>query len=363
MDVAERTGRISDRVPRRSLWTDAFAVCNFLGIYRETGEDEYLSLARKLIDQVHHILGRHRSDDERFGWISGMEEEEGSEHPAAGGLRIGKPDPERGPEEPYDPRAEWNRDGQYFHYLTKWIHALDRIYRTTGEPVFSRWGAELAAAAYRGFTARDPEGTILRMYWKMSIDLRRPLVPSMGQHDPLDGLLTFCRLRGDSHAAGLTGPIVELSELCAKLDWSTVDPLGLGGLLADTYRAARLREEKVLPLPDLPKELADAARAGLERYLMTHPERLPATSRLAFRELGLVIGMEAAGRLRENKETTKIDRETEEALTAIERHEPWKEEVLSFWDDAGNQDNPAWREHRDINEVMLATALFPDGFL
>ena len=33
------------------------------------------------------------------------------------------------------------------------------------------------------------------MYWKMSIDLTRPLVPSMGQHDPLDGLVTYNELQ------------------------------------------------------------------------------------------------------------------------------------------------------------------------
>ena len=35
---AERTGITSDRPQRRYLWTDAFAVCNFLGLARETGD-------------------------------------------------------------------------------------------------------------------------------------------------------------------------------------------------------------------------------------------------------------------------------------------------------------------------------------
>jgi hypothetical protein len=47
-------------------------------------------------------------------------------HPTRGGLRIGKQLPERRPGEPYDPQVEWDRDGQYFHYLTKWMHALDQ---------------------------------------------------------------------------------------------------------------------------------------------------------------------------------------------------------------------------------------------
>jgi hypothetical protein len=43
-----------------------------------------------------------------------------------GGLRIGKPLKERGANEPIDESLEWDRDGQYFHYLTKWMHALCR---------------------------------------------------------------------------------------------------------------------------------------------------------------------------------------------------------------------------------------------
>jgi hypothetical protein len=33
------------------------------------------------------------------------------------------------------------------------------------------------------------------MYWKMGIDLSRPLVPSMGQHDPMDGFVTYNELQ------------------------------------------------------------------------------------------------------------------------------------------------------------------------
>ena len=39
--------------PRRYLWTDAFGVCNFLGLYDQTGEERCLDLALQLVDQVH----------------------------------------------------------------------------------------------------------------------------------------------------------------------------------------------------------------------------------------------------------------------------------------------------------------------
>ena len=89
-----------------------------------TGEQKYRDYAIRLIDQVHRVLGRYREDDARSGWISGLDEEKGHLHPTAGGLRIGKPLKERGEAEPFDERLEWDRDGQYFHYLTKWMHAL-----------------------------------------------------------------------------------------------------------------------------------------------------------------------------------------------------------------------------------------------
>ena len=124
-EFAARTGLVrAIEHPRRYLWTDAFAVCNFLELSARTGEQKYRDYAILLIDQVHHVLGRYREDDARSGWISGLDEEKGRRHPTAGGLRIGKALKERGDGEPFDERLEWDRDGQYFHYLTKWMHAL-----------------------------------------------------------------------------------------------------------------------------------------------------------------------------------------------------------------------------------------------
>jgi hypothetical protein len=139
-EFADLTGLLSDsKAPRRYLWTDAFAVCNFLGLYCQTGDEQYKKLALHLIDQVHFKLGRHRDDDPRTGWISGLSEQEGGLHPTKGGLRIGKGMNERGPGDPYDEQLEWDRDGQYYHYLTKWMHALNKASRVTGDPTCNRW--------------------------------------------------------------------------------------------------------------------------------------------------------------------------------------------------------------------------------
>ena len=111
-----------------------------------------------------------------------------------------KPERTRQPGEPLDENLEWDRDGQYFHYLTKWMHALNRVSRVTGDPSYLRWAMELAQAAHARFVYLPPAGGRKRMYWKMSIDLTRPLVPSMGQHDPLDGLVTYMRAAGGEPA-------------------------------------------------------------------------------------------------------------------------------------------------------------------
>ena len=48
---------------------------------RVTGEERYTVLALRLIDQVHQVLGTHRADDPRSGWISELSEKEGAAHP------------------------------------------------------------------------------------------------------------------------------------------------------------------------------------------------------------------------------------------------------------------------------------------
>ena len=57
IEFADRTGLSgAGSPPRRYLWTDAHAVCNFLSLYRRTGGDAFESLALSLIDQVHNVI-------------------------------------------------------------------------------------------------------------------------------------------------------------------------------------------------------------------------------------------------------------------------------------------------------------------
>jgi hypothetical protein len=365
-ELATSTGLEGAAPPRRYLWTDAFAACNFLGLHRETGEGRWLDLALRLVDQVHHTLGRHRPDDPRQGWLSGLEESEGERHPTRGGLRIGKALPERGPRDPFDPDLEWERDGQYFHYLTRWVHALHRAARETGQATFDMWAVELAARAHGAFTYRPAGAARPRMVWKMSIALDRPLVPSMGHHDPLDALATWLELRTEAAAealaaaGGLEREIGEAAAMCAGGEWATTDPLGIGGLLLDTARLARVGEAGAA-VPDglLPRLLEDAA-ASLEAVGEGALLRQPLERRLAFRELGLAIGLHAIDLARPALERGAARRP---AVAALLRHRPLGEAIEEAWAAPESRRTRAWLEHRDIDTAMLATALVPRGYL
>lgn len=356
---AVRTGVASPQPPRRYLWTDAFAVCNFLALDRLTGEARFTELALQLVDGVHHTLGQHRADDARRGWLSGADEA----HPTRGGLRIGKPLAERAPHEPADDRLEWDRDGQYFHYLVKWMHALDQVARATGQPIFNTWARELAEVAHRAFTVTGAAGR-KRMIWKASIDLSRPLVASMGQHDPLDGWVTCLELDATARALGASGP--DLQAVAA--DWAamiepsalvTSDPLGVGGLLVDACRLEQLEPHRGAEAARLLPALLESALVGLRHAGREIERRTPANRRLAFRELGLAIGLAAA--------ELAVDRGPIAATAAA-----WREvaslghlraALESFWLDATRRQTAGWLDHQDINEVMLATTLVPLGFL
>jgi hypothetical protein len=296
--------------------------------------------ALALIGRVPHVLGRHRADDPRRGWISGLSEADGEAHPTLGGLRIGKPTPERPVGEPPDDQLEWDRDGQYFHYLTKWMHALDQASRVTGDSKLASWARELADTAHRRFV-NESRGS-RRMYWKMSIDLMRPLVASMGHHDPLDGYVACLQLDATSSC----GP-----DLCeAKADFramidpsalATGDPLGIGGLLIDASRLAQLDRDR-----SLREAIVAASRVGLEQYIHQPDLRRPAEQRLAFRELGLAIGLAAA--------------DHDPAVGPFSRV---RETINAFWSEPAHRRAHTYREHEDINDVMLATSLEPSGFL
>ncbi len=373
-EFAKLTGRSpASEVPRRYLWTDAFAVCNFLGLYLQTGDEKYKNLALSLVDQVHNTLCRHREDDPRTGWISGLDEQEGGIHPTKGGLRIGKDINERWPADPFDEQLEWDRDGQYYHYLTKWMHALNRISGATGDSTYNTLAIELAKTAHASFTYVPSPGSQKCMYWKMSIDLSYPLVKSMGLHDPLDGFITYNQLQAsakdseNSTGLDLNAEIIDMANICEEKNWATDDPLGLGGLLCDACRVAQLVINENFEQNDLLENLLGYSLRGLVAYAKNNPLMFPAENRLAFRELGLSIGLRAVDKLQrligENPELFNEKHRLHSWIETLTRYTPLIGAIEDFWLEPTNREANSWTEHLDINMVMLATSLAPDGYL
>jgi hypothetical protein len=373
MDFARLTGLSSSKEkPRRYLWTDAFAVCNFLTLYKQTSDERYKDLALRLVDQVHNILGRRREEDAWIGWISGLSEEEGELHPTSGGLRIGKGMNERGRDEPYDEQLEWDRDGQYYHYLTKWMHALARVSRVTGDSIYARWAIELAKAVHAEFTYLPPAGEQKRMYWKMSIDLSYPLVPSMGHHDPLDGLVTYTEIQAavegskKSKELDLSREIKDMTAICEGKNWATDDPLGMGELLSTAYKLAQLMTDTDSGQEELLNDLLDSSITGLRLFERRNQLKLPADHRLAFRELGLSIGLHAIERMQELiKQSPRFSANPRlhSQMKDLMRYAPLGNMIETYWLDDKNRQAAGWTGHLDINMVMLATSLAPDGYI
>ena len=131
--------------------------------------------------------------------------------------------------------------------------------------------------------------------------------------------------------------------MIAPSELATPDPLGIGGLLVDACRLKQL--DRDAPLREA---LLAGARAGLAHYVEQPDLRASSAHRLAFRELGLVIGLAAA---------------TAMGASGFARFERLASAIKTFWLDPTQRRSRTYREHQDINDVMLATSLAPDGFL
>jgi len=303
---------------KRYLWTDSFAIVGFVKL----DQRKYaVDLAKQVID----VLGKSRTGE----WLSGD-----PNRPTLKGLRIGKPLDERKPNEPYDPDLEWERDGQYYHYATKFAWALQILAETepseTESTKYISLATDLMLGVNNGFIRVD-DGTP-KMYWKMDVKLSRPVVPSQGQHDPIDGYITCLNL-------GIPQTSLQnLKKMAFSSDLVTVDLLGIGGLLMDCARTKQTD-------PQLFQKIQQATERSLDLFLHMKAQKqmnLPATQRLCFREMGLSIGAAMA-----KSRGVAFSTDFGSLETAINE----------FWKVPGNRKNTTYKQHEDINDVMRACSL------
>jgi hypothetical protein len=118
-------------------------------------KSRYLSQADLLIKEVHNVLGKERERDKRLGKST-------DDDPLLGGLRIGKVDPEgKSPTSYYvfillnvlllSFKGTRDGDGQYFHYLTKWMVALNRYSIAANSPRHNYLAIQLANVSCSSF--------------------------------------------------------------------------------------------------------------------------------------------------------------------------------------------------------------------
>jgi len=137
--------------------------------------------------------------------------------------------------------------------------------------------------------------------------------------------------------------------------------------LSTAYKLAQLIINEGLDQADLLDVLLDYSLMGLRSFERRNPLNLPANYRLAFRELGLSIGLHAIEKLPRLVKQIPCDANIKRLLhsqsESLMRYTPLSNTIESYWLHTVNRQAETWTAHSDINMVMLATSLAPDAYL
>ncbi|KAF5718132.1 hypothetical protein FMUND_5424 [Fusarium mundagurra] len=157
-------------------------------------DNKYLALAKRLVQTVHDVLGRTRGGVSRLPGATDAE-------PLKGGLRIGK-----------ERATGSDGDGQYHHYLTLWMFALNRLSWAIHDPSFNDLAIQLAKAIHPKSCFQSPSG--LKMIWKILMDMDKVLVLTEGHLDAATGFVVFGMLQETAVQQGRKDPLLkqEISE-------------------------------------------------------------------------------------------------------------------------------------------------------
>lgn len=325
----------------RYLWTDAFGVLALLTLHTEVNRipatkdaagDTYLTLASRLVEAVHNTLGYTRDGSRRLSGAS-------DSNPLGGGLRIGKME-----------EFGSDGDGQYHHYLTLWMFALNRMSVATGDPKFNEQGIALAKAIHGAFFMNRASERA-RMVWKMDMELNKALVGSEGNLDPIDGFVVFRLLQAAAGARGGDGEVLkeEIEDYARVMrrkgeHFVSADPLDLGMTLWTAHWfvheewAAKLAERCFERIYDL---------FEIDRYLERSTKY-----RLAFREFGTALGERCMA-----EQESEKDRSVDLRFYADRIVEAWSPYMEASMD---GHATPA--DLKPITRVMYAAALIPGAF-
>ncbi|OBT66951.1 hypothetical protein VE03_04139 [Pseudogymnoascus sp. 23342-1-I1] len=292
----------------RYLWTDAFGVVNFLTLHKELQDERYLTFAKRLAVRVHTVLGSTRDGQSRLPGAT-------AENPLGGGLRIGK-----------EEEGGLDGDGQYHHYLTLWMFALNRLSIASSMPIYNDQAIALARAIHPKFFI-DRESASPRMVWKVSMDMSRPLVSSQGRLDATTGYVVYRLLQAAAE-----------------------DPRALETEIADYQKSMRLRDSVDATHDTLDLGMAlwiahwyagkDEWAQQLEEIFGDEKYKTRAVPhRLAFREFGALMGAKCY--------THDVD------VVAL------VDSVIEVW---GNFIDTTVEDLKPITMVMYAAAMIPTAF-
>jgi hypothetical protein len=165
----------------------------------------------------------------------------------------------------------------------------------------------------------------------------------------------------------LDSQIADMELICRGKNWATDDPLGLGGLLGHAYTILQLIVQGRFNAAGLLRDLLESSLAGLDVCQLSRFLSLPASGRLAFRELGMAIGLHVVERIEglidEKPKMLVNNHAIYSQVKALRRFASLGEAIEKFWLDPQNRKAESWTAHQDINSVMLTTSLAPDGCL
>jgi len=166
----------------------------------------------------------------------------------------------------------------------------------------------------------------------------------------------------DRGSGTLARETTELEAMCRDGTWATADALGIGGLLTDGYRLLQLAAVGRPAGGGVLTAVLDQARWSLDAFDRTRALERPAEARLPFRELGLSIGLAAVSRMGREAASSHLSA-SPTAFEPLRRHLGLRGKIEAFWVESDHRRSATWTDHRDINSVMLATSLAPDGYL
>lgn len=200
-----------------------------------------------------------------------------------------------------------------------------------------------------------------RMFWKLAMDLSRPLVHSEGNLDPIDGYVMYKRLQetSDNHHV-LDEEIAALKKIVDDKveDYSSLDPLDLGMTLWTVHW--------LVPEPTWPLSGQWPAKLQYRAYnhLLYAAKRFglfnnPHEKRLAFREFGAALGLRTVVPLIDKmaEGASPTDREDPKTIESLNAMKAMPDQILKGWEDAGLVPVPTKKVDRREAELSSITAV------